>query len=266
MSNYKVTYNPDLSNTSWNKAINLIKNNSIVLDVGCSTGDFGGALIQHKNCEVDGIEPDKGDAYKASKILRLVHNFSVEDLIFSGSIEEEKYDYVVFLDVIEHIVNPIDVLRLIKKALKPGGGIIFSIPNMAHMSVRLMLMKGDFDYGKTGLLDNTHLHFYTKKEIKRVFQEAGYSISILDFTESAYPNSLVGTKLNEIGLEATEAALRMINDASAQIFQYIGLAVPCAIPKNVSSRAEYSPDPQGEITKMYEQRIKEYEAILRKKE
>lgn len=250
MSNYKGVFVPGAANNPWNKAFNLVKKGSTVLDVGCSSGNFGAALIEHKGCIVDGIEPDLEDYKEATSRLRRVANAFAEEALVS-TFKNQKYDHIVFLDVIEHLYNPATTLQLVKAHLKPGGSIIFSIPNMAHASVRLMLLKGDFEYGKTGLLDNTHLHFYTLREIERVFESAGYSIKQLDNTQATYPSDLITSQLRELGIKRAPILDKLLNKDEARIFQYVGTAVVSNSRKKIL-RKQYSPDPQGTIFAWYE--------------
>ncbi|HZM64566.1 MAG TPA: class I SAM-dependent methyltransferase [Candidatus Saccharimonadales bacterium] len=265
MSNYTVSFVPDTPNHCWNKAFDLIKDNSTVLDVGCSWGDFGRALKDYKKCVVDGVEPDKEDARKAKEKLRDVFNGFVEDA-FNREFKERSYDHIVFLDVIEHLYDPVEVFKVVKKHLNPGGSVIFSIPNMAHLSVRLMLLKGDFEYGKTGLLDSTHLHYYTKKEIDRVFKEAGMLVNIWDYTEATYPEELVKKRLLELGLRANKQALDMLMEETARIFQFVGSAVVVSDGDAVE-RLDYSPNPQGQIMQEFQEKLDTYgDEITRQRE
>lgn len=229
MSNYTYVDFRHGSNNSWNKVYNYIKPNSKILDIGCSSGTIGKILIDNKDCVVDGIEVDKGDFEKARKKLRNVYQFNIEeDRIRKIS---EEYDYVYFGDVIEHLVDPINTLKKIKKLLKPKGEVVFSIPNMAHMSVRLMLLKGDFKYGETGLLDKTHMHFYTFGEIQRIFNEAGYEIKHLDPVIKSYDKKSAEEELSGAGLKPTREFFEIARKSEASIFQYVGSARPTSKPK-----------------------------------
>ncbi len=258
MSNYKGVYKPDAENDPWNKVFDMVKKGSTVLDVGCSTGNFGEALIKHKGCIVDGIEPDKGDYSKATHKLRQVVNSFAEEAM-TNTFKGRKYDHIVLLDVSEHIYDPVALLKLFKTHLNPGGSILFSIPNMAHVSVRLMLLAGDFEYGETGLLDNTHLHFYTLHEIDRVFSAAGYSISKFDNTEAIYPLTLIENQLKKLGIKHTPTLEKLLTEDDARVFQYVGMAEVGKV-QNVR-RTHYSPDAQGAISTWYQGQLqaKEYE-------
>lgn len=259
MSHYKGDFVLDAKNHPWNKVFDMINEGSVVLDIGCSTGNFGAALIEHKNCIVDGIEPDAGDYNKAKRVLRRVANGFAEEALKS-SFKNQKYDYVVFLDVVEHLYNPVATLKLVKSNLKKGGSIIFSIPNMAHVSVRLMLLKGNFEYGETGLLDKTHLHFYTLREIERVFADAGYIISRLDNTEATYPPALITDQLRRLGIRKTPKLERLLNKDDARAFQYIGEAVVAKV-RNIP-RQQFSPDAQGTISLWYQEHLQKRDKNL----
>jgi len=223
MSNYTKSYF-DESNTnhSWYKAYTLIAANSKVLDVGCSSGNFGEVLIKRKNCVVDGIELDKDDVKRAAKKLHRVYRLNVE----SDSLLrlKDKYDYLYFGDVIEHLFNPLATLKKVKSLLKPNGSIIFSIPNMGHISVRLELLKGNFEYTETGLLDKTHIRFFTLDEVKRVFNESGYAVEKLDYVEKDYPKKLIDQILTKQGLKANNKFYEMAAQPAASAFQFIGEA------------------------------------------
>src|SRR5204862_595399 len=76
------------------------------------------------------------------------------------------FDVVVLADVLEHVLRPVDVLRtIVSRCLKEGGHLVLSIPNVAHGSVRLALLLGDFDRTDTGILDRTHLQFFTRRSL-----------------------------------------------------------------------------------------------------
>lgn len=217
-------------NTAWMQAFDLVKEGSKVFDVGCSSGTFGKELIDRKGCVVDGIEPDKTDANLAKDKLRHVEAIVAEnDQLYD--LFPEKYDIVSFIDVIEHLEDPASVLRRIKPMLKKDGVILFSIPNMAHLSVRLALLKGEFDYTQTGLLDQTHLHFYTGKEIERVFHEAGYNIKDFRGSSFTYPKAQVDEILGKMGLRANKKFMKFLSDTSANVYQYVGTGTISKTPK-----------------------------------
>lgn len=232
MSNYSNSkFSKVNENSSWYKVYNLISNNSVVLDIGCSSGNFGRTLIKEKGCKVDGIELDSEDVKRAKKELRNVWQLDIERDTLPKNLE--RYDYIYFGDVIEHLVDPINTLKKIKPSLKKRTGkVIFSIPNMGHLMIRLDLLGGKFDYTETGLLDKTHLHFYTQNEVFRVFEEAGYKIDNLDFVKKDYPKELIQKILSEYGLKGSDKFFKAMQKTDASAFQFIGSATVDNIKKS----------------------------------
>jgi 2-polyprenyl-3-methyl-5-hydroxy-6-metoxy-1,4-benzoquinol methylase len=147
-----------------------------VLDVGCGNGSFGALLKKEHQCTVWGIEPDKNSALEAEKVLDRSVN-----TIFSSSIPElagKKFDVIFFNDVLEHLADPSEALSICKNLLKTGGHIIASIPNIRWYPVILSLLRyKDFKYLEAGVMDKTHLRFFTKKSMVRLFEESDYKVS-----------------------------------------------------------------------------------------
>jgi 2-polyprenyl-3-methyl-5-hydroxy-6-metoxy-1,4-benzoquinol methylase len=93
-----------------------------------------------------------------------------------------KFDVVVFADVLEHLPNPASVLHLTRKVLNPGGLVIASIPNIAHWSIRWELLRGRFDYQPYGIMDATHLRWFTEKTVRSLFESCGYEVETIKHT------------------------------------------------------------------------------------
>lgn len=146
-----------------------------VLDVGCGNGSFGTLLKQEYQCTVWGIEPDKSSALEAEKVLDRSIN-----TLFSSSIPElagQKFDVIFFNDVLEHLADPSEALSICKDLLNSSGHIIASIPNIRWYPVILSLLRyQDFKYQASGVMDKTHLRFFTKKSMVRLFEECGYTV------------------------------------------------------------------------------------------
>ncbi len=144
-----------------------------VLDVGCACG---ASLLSIKNkfpaSEPHGIELDPGSWSIASKLFPVTQGNVEQDLDYP----KEYFDYIIFGDVLEHLNQPEAVLVNMKRYLKPGGMILASIPNIMHISVIGDLLNGAFTYQDSGILDRTHLRFFTKGEIIKMFSRAGYEI------------------------------------------------------------------------------------------
>lgn len=150
-----------------------------VLDIGCGNGSFGRMLKLRFGCTVFGIEPDPASALQASKIIDTVINACFDEYI--EGLESHQFDCIFFNDVLEHLVSPEDSLLLCKRYLKPGGKIIASIPNIRWYPVILSLLKyKDFKYQNAGVMDKTHLRFFTEKSMVRLFESTGYTIKKIE--------------------------------------------------------------------------------------
>ena len=155
-------------------ALGLIADHSRVLDIGCATGCFAKELSK-KKCEVWGLD-DNGEAVKnARKYCKKALVVNV-DIHGSFKLPKKYFDYVIMLDVIEHLVHPENVLSMLQPHLKDGGKVILSTPNIAHASIRLMLLKGEFQYTSLGIMDNTHVHFYTRSSFGDLLKKAGLRV------------------------------------------------------------------------------------------
>ena len=147
-----------------------------ILEVGCSSGAFG-ALLKERDpaCEVWGIEPDAEAARKASTRLDRVISKP-----FSSDVEElkgKRFDAICFFDVLEHLVNPEKALRDCRNFLNEDGVIVASIPNILHFyQISEILIQQDWRYRDEGIMDNTHLRFFTKKSIVRMFETCGFTV------------------------------------------------------------------------------------------
>ena len=223
MSNYSgSSFSKDDENTPWHKIFELIEAGSKVLDVGCSSGNFGEVLIKEKKCIVHGIEIDEGDFKKAKHKLTKVFDYNVETDELDGL--DRDYDYIFFGDVIEHLVRPVDTLARIRGYLKDDGKLLFSVPNMTNILVRLMLLQGKFEYGQTGLLDQTHLHFYDYNFLQSVLNQAGFEIEVLDPIKKDLPDKVIADELAEVGLKSTKKFEDYTRRTQASIYQFVGQA------------------------------------------
>lgn len=156
---------------------------SHVLDVGCDTGRFGEALLE-KNCIVDGVEPWLPAAEKAQVRLRKVFTRTIQDeQAFDGL---ENYDAVLFLCVLEHLLDPWAALKGALRTLHPGGTIHVVVPNVAHVSVLRRLLQGQFEYTDHGTMDRTHLRWFTRKSLRQSLEDAGF-VDIEVTTVTAIP-------------------------------------------------------------------------------
>ncbi len=153
-----------------------------VLEFGCASG-YMSARMKEAGCHVTGVDIDAAAAADAREICDELIVADLDMLPLAEVLPPRLYDVVVFGDVLEHLRNPWRVLDESRKFLAPGGYAVVSIPNIAHGSVRLKLLQGDFDYAELGILDDTHLRFFTLKSIEELCLRAGYRMDAIERTK-----------------------------------------------------------------------------------
>ncbi len=149
-----------------------------ILDVGCGTGLLGRELKKKGNY-VFGIDSSEQELAIAKTRLDGTKQLDItsDELNLPGS-----FDVLIFADILEHLPNPFFVLKRFLPLLSPGGMVIVSVPNVACYSMRLGLLFGQFNYTDFGLLDKTHLRFFTKKTSRQLIQNAGLNIMKISIT------------------------------------------------------------------------------------
>ena len=154
-------------------SLKKIKENSTVLDIGCNQGDLIEYLVEKKNCKVVGI--DKNETSVSPK----VHEYLSCDLNKElPNLDYNKFDYVIFLDVIEHLENPEKFLKKMYEKFSSNEKveILISTPNISFFIIRIMLLFGFFNYGKKGILDKTHTRLFTFQSFKKLIENSNFKI------------------------------------------------------------------------------------------
>lgn len=151
-----------------------------VLEVGCGAGSFC-RLLRERNSAVElwGIEPVAAAASAAESVVDRIFCEGVESCI--ESLPDKHFDSVVFNDVLEHLVEPWSVLRSLRGKLRDSGAVTASLPNIRHWSrIKQLWLDGDWTYQDDGLLDRTHLRFFTPQSMRSLFEEADYKVTRLE--------------------------------------------------------------------------------------
>lgn len=145
-----------------------------LLDVGCGGGDFGALVKAEKKAEVWGVDLSVRAIERAKDNLdhAILGEFSP-----TSDLPDHYFDVITFNDSLEHFADPMPALELCKKKLTPGGIVICSLPNVRYIdNVFHFLVEMDWRYEDSGILDYTHLRFFTKKSMERWFVDAGYNV------------------------------------------------------------------------------------------
>lgn len=216
----------DLSelNTARTQLVLLTGPNKKVLEVGPATGYITKAL-RDQGCRVTGLEIDPAAAKRAAEFAERMIVGDIEALDLGELFGEERFDVVMYGDVLEHLTDPEKVLVETRSILKPGGHVVASIPNVAHGSVRLALLTGQFRYRPDGLLDRTHIRFFTRETVHELFEAAGYELrEVRASTTDAFGTEL-GLRSEDFPPSLVEA-VRSLPDADT--YQFIVAAQPVA--------------------------------------
>lgn len=145
-----------------------------VLEVGCSVGNFGAALKARREIEVWGVEINPLAAKLAEERLDRVICAPFQPGL---NLEGKQFDCLVFNDVLEHMVDPYSALIFAKDLLGPSGKVVASIPNVRYFgNIWALLMHRSWEYQDDGILDRTHLRFFTKSSIRSLFSKNGYNV------------------------------------------------------------------------------------------
>jgi 2-polyprenyl-3-methyl-5-hydroxy-6-metoxy-1,4-benzoquinol methylase len=152
--------------------INLIPANAVkILDIGCAAGGVGLLIKEGRACEIIGIEIDNEKAKIASSKLDKVIVGNVETI--DPQLKQGYFDCMIFADVLEHLREPSEVLKKYSHYLKEDGCFIISIPNVRHVKVIFdLVVLGEWRYEPFGIMDRTHMRFFTLKSFRRLMQEA----------------------------------------------------------------------------------------------
>lgn len=190
------------------------KRGGTLLDLGAAGGELGSAVRDH-------FSRTLGFEYNVDCLSDLCGRF---DQAVIADLETIKrlpgdIDAIVLADVLEHLRNPARALALVREALNEDGRVFISVPNIANITVRLGLLLGIFEYRDRGILDHTHLRFYTKRTIRQEIERAGFRI--LETSGSSVPIRLIiGRFTPEPILRAGERVLTIVTRLWRALFAY----------------------------------------------
>jgi predicted TPR repeat methyltransferase len=185
-----------------------------LMDLGAAGGELGSALRDHFDRTI-------GFEFNVDCVSQLGGRFDqvvITDLETVRALPSN-VDAIVLADVLEHLRNPTAALQLVRRALRDDGHVFISVPNIANITVRLGLLFGVFEYRDRGILDSTHLRFYTKRTIRREVENAGFRI--LEMGGSSVPIRLIiGSWMPEPLLRIGERLLTWLTRVWRGLFAY----------------------------------------------
>jgi 2-polyprenyl-3-methyl-5-hydroxy-6-metoxy-1,4-benzoquinol methylase len=213
------------SNTSHARILEIIGERKKVLDIGCGNGYLASLLLK-RECDVVGIDVNPLAAEEARKYCTSVLVSDLDETILTELLEGRQFDAIVFGDVLEHLHEPARTLDESRALLSERGYIVASIPNVSHGAIRLALLSGRFDYQELGILDDSHLRFFTAKTIDELLLTAGFRVETVDrvtlplFAESDLVPALDPRDFDEKAVAEIKA------DPDSETLQFVVKAFP----------------------------------------
>lgn len=203
-----------------------IKPKQRVLELGCSSGYLSKFLQQDLACKLVGVDINESALLQAAPYCQQTIVADLDNDSWLTEIQGQQFDVVLCADVLEHLKNPAAMLASLKPFLHKESRLLASVPNVAHASIRLELLQGHFDYESLGLLDDTHLHFYTRNGLISMLMQAGYVCCDISYSISDLADEAIEQHLAKVGLQASVKARKLLHAPDAVAYQFIVEALP----------------------------------------
>ncbi len=211
-------------NTTYGLIMSLVPEGSRVLDLGCASGNLARALENERHCEVLGVEldPDAARAASAKGLQVLVAD--IVQVPLGELLAGRTFDRIVLADVLEHLGEPLRTLSQTRRLLSPGGRVLTSFPNITHIDIQLMLAQDQWRYVPAGILDRTHLRFFTLASFTQMAASAGFEVT----TAERVHHGPLATEVLEhgdrlaLGTEEVETLVRLNHlNPNLDVYQYV---------------------------------------------
>jgi len=230
--------------SSWTHVARQVGAGADVVDLGCWDGLLLAALVREAGCRGVGVERDAEAAGRARARGLEVVAADLDAPDWPAALGGRRFGVVVLADVVEHVRDPVGVLTAIRtRVLAPGGRVVLSVPNVAHGSVRLGLLLGAFERDDTGVLDRTHLHFWTRTTFEAVLARAGLGVVAASRVERPLQPEVVEKALGAAGLASDALVAHLVDDADARTFQWVVSATEAAAGARPPSAPALHRDP-----------------------
>ena len=225
-SSYSVDVDPGRVNNSHSFVVQLVGTGKSVLELGAASGHVTRVLVDRGN-SVTAVESDAACSDSLASIATEVLITDLDWLSLADDLRGRTFDVIVAGDVLEHTKRPELVLAQLHPLLAPGGYVVVSLPHLAHGDVRLALLSGQFPYSDHGLLDKTHLKFFTRSTILELFSSTGYKVDELYGTTTPLGTTELKIDLTRFSSEI----LRAVHESpDSDVYQFVVKATAVETP------------------------------------
>ena len=227
---YDLVIDPEAEETAYRSVLELSPRDARVLEVGCGAGHLTEHLQRRGNA-VTAVDINPTAAARAARFAVEAFAIDLDREVLAERLRGAQFDCVVLADVLEHVRSPQRVLTDVLGLLAPNGTVVISVPNISHIDTRLMLMQGRWDYQPTGLLDDTHLRFFTRSALESMLRDAGLHAVEWRRTERQPFTTNLGVAADQV---APSVVAQLLTDPDATTYQFIVQCARSAEPETVT--------------------------------
>jgi SAM-dependent methyltransferase len=232
-SPYDYSFDPD-GDTTAAKVTRMVGSDRVVLELGCGYGVMS-RVLHSRGCRVVGVERDSASAEAARPWLEQLAVLDLEDPAWTEHLDRQRFDVVLGADVIEHLRDPSQLLQSLYSLLAPDGELVLSVPNIGHAGVIAELLCGTFDYLPTGILDSTHLRFFTWKTLEKLLNGCGFEVVERATVDASGAHEHFFSYWMSLPDSLREA---LASHPTASVFQYVLRARKCSNPSPLETGDE----------------------------
>ena len=174
-----------------------ISSKAEILEFGPASGYFTRYLKETKSAIIDIAELDPACAEQASRYARDCVVGDIEQFLWADRYAGRQYDYILFADVLEHLRDPWSMLKSVIPFLADDGQVLISLPNIAHKVIIAAIYNNDFSYADVGVMDKTHLRFFTEPTVRHLIRQSGLHLREMQYVKSPVLPDGCGTRMNK---------------------------------------------------------------------